>query len=303
MRFVSAQDNIVEALKGPFEHPYSFEHPHFAEILNDYQQSGLAPPNLVSELLTHDLGKVWSHLWEAMLFRHLSGLRHSLSNRSSARGQDGPDFSFQFEGKQVWVEAVVPAPGDISVDWLSPPTAEIRVREKPDRERVLRCTSCISDKQKKFANYQTRGIVGPDDITVIAVNICRLSDWDIDGCGISQSPLVMEALFPIGPIAVPITKQGRQDGPAINIPRFNVEKPNGTSISTANFLDPAFANVSAVVQAHQRYMDEKELALALVHNPLATNQLNGDCFGATKRFTATRRDDKYIIEDIVGAGD
>lgn len=173
------------------------------------------------------------------------------------------------------------------------------MREKPDRERVLRCTSCISDKQKKFADYQTKGIVGPDDITVIAVNICRLSDWDIDGCGISQFPLSMEALFPIGPIAVPITPKGEQAGPSMNVSRHSIEKATGAKVPTTNFLNPEFANVSAVVQAHQKDMHEKELVLALIHNPLANHQLSGSALRPQKEFVATSQGgDTYLIEEV-----
>ena len=197
---------------------------------------------------------------------------------------------------------MAPAPNGIPADSLSAylllPGDEVQVRSKPDQERVLRCTSCISDKQLKFADYLKKGIVGARDITIIAVNICRLSDFDIDGCGISQFPLAMEALFPIGCIAVPITREGKQVGPAVNVPRPTLEKATGTKISTANFLDPEFTNVSAVVQAHQKDMHEKELVLALIHNPLANNKLNGTFLRARREYVATERDDTFFIENI-----
>jgi hypothetical protein len=138
---------------------------------------------------------------------------------------------------------------------------EFRVKKKPDRERVLRCTSAIDAKQKKFAEYRTKGIVGTSDCLVIAVNICRLSDLDFDGNGISQLPLVMEAVFPIGPLGVPITQGGELDGPA-----------------------------------HQRHMIGNDLVLSMVYNPLARKPLPTGLFSVDKELVAEEKDDKYIIK-------
>lgn len=298
MRFTKAREQvngtsrIARSLEGRLDHP------HFGELLTGYWGSGLAPPHLISELETNDEGKLWSCLWEAMLFHHLTALGHSLRKITRAAGQYGPDFSFDYDGKTVWLEAVVPAPVGIPADWLSPPGREVRVRSKPDQERVLRCTSCISDKQQKFKDYLEKEIVGSRDITIIAVNICRLSDFDIDGCGISQFPLAMEALFPIGPIAVPITREGKQAGPAINVPRLTVEKVTGAKISTANFLNPEFTNVSAVVQAHQKDMHERDLVLALIHNPLANNKLDATLLKARSEYVATEQGDTFFIANV-----
>ena len=82
------------------------------------------------------------------------------------------------------------------------------MKTKPDDERVLRFTSAVADKRLKLDEYRAKGIVGANDCAVIAVNICRLSDWDPDGNGISQYPLSMEAVFPIGPLAVSLTSDG-----------------------------------------------------------------------------------------------
>lgn len=163
-------------------------------------------------------------------------------------------------------------------------------KTKPDVERVLRCASVIADKRKKFAQYRQKGIVWENDCTVIAVNICQLSDHDMDGNGISRYPLTMEALFPIGPLAVPIGLDGSL-GEAENTARFTLRKATGNEIPGAYFLETEFANVSAVVQAYQRDTHGKDLILATVHNPLALNPLPTGLFGARKEFVAEADDD------------
>jgi hypothetical protein len=161
----------------------------------------------------------------------------------------------------------------------------------------MRCTSVILDKLKKFEQYRKKGIIKPGECTVIAINICRLSDWDVDGNGISQYPLSIEAVFPVGPIAVPIDPDGRL-GQARNSSRYTVPKTSGKGIQTDNFLDPRYAGVSALVQAHQKDMYEKALSLAVIHNPLAAEKLPVGLFAAHKEFVPEHQGDQYQIRDV-----
>jgi hypothetical protein len=272
---------------------------HFGELLTQYGESGLSPPHLVAEIETADEGKLWSYIWEAMLYRHLRALGCSLRNHITAAGQHGPDFCVDHQGRTIWIEATVPSPEGIPADWLEPPRkGECRLKTKPDQQRVLRCTSAIDAKQKKFVEYRAKGIVGGGDCAVIAVNICRLSDWDVDGSGISQLPLLMEAVFPMGPLAFPITTAGEPDGPPQHMARFELKKVNGSEVRTANFLDPLFANISAVVQGHQKDMFDKSLLLSTVHNPLASSPLPLSLFGRHKEFVAEVRSDEYQIKFV-----
>ena len=271
---------------------------HFYRLIEEYAQSDSRPPHLVAEIETADEQKLWSYIWEAILYRHLRSLRYIPKNLTRASGQHGPDFAIQHGDKTIWIEAVVPSPEGVPAEWLELPRQnEIKARSMPDTERVLRCTSAICDKQKKFTEYQAKSIISPNDCTVIAVNICRLSDLDIDGNGISRCPLSMEALFGIGPIAVPILED-RTLGVAQNIPRYAIRKPSGKEVETVNFFSSTFANVSAVLQAHQRDLHQKPLILATIHNPLATNPLPRGIFHAHKEFVAKQEGEYFQIQNI-----
>lgn len=275
---------------------------HYSELLVPYALSGLAPPHLLSELETGDDGKFWSSVWEAMLYQHFIGLGFAPTNQSNSTGQNGPDFCFSHLGKTIWVEAVVPSPEGIPADYLEPPVAgEIRIKSTPDHQRVLRCTSAIADKKTKFGEYVTKGIVKADDCVIIAVNICRLSDWDVDGNGISQLPLALEAVFPVGPLAVPITPQGTLAGAARHMPRFAVQKVTGVDIQTANFLDPAYAGISGILQGHQKDVCNKPLVLDVIHNPLAHMPFQTGLFGAFKEFVAVETGEDYQLRDLASA--
>lgn len=114
---------------------------HYGSLLIEYLESGLSPPHIVAEIETGDEQKFWSAVWEAMLYRHLCQCGHSPRNSIRASGQHGPDFAIDHDGKTIWIEAVVPEPKGIPADWLEPPGREVRVKCKPDTERVVRCTS------------------------------------------------------------------------------------------------------------------------------------------------------------------
>jgi hypothetical protein len=271
---------------------------HFGDLLDEYAKSGLSPPHLVAEIETTDEQKLWSYIWEAMLYRFLSTSGYTPANTVKKSGQQGPDFCIQHKGQMIWIEAVVPSPEGISPEWLEPPIkGKITVKTKPDAPRVLRCTQAIKAKRDQLEKYRKKGIVGTSDSAVIAVNICRLSDWDVDGTGISQLPLVMEALFPIGPLAVPIMHDGTM-GQGQHVPRFSIEKAEGNNVEGAYFCDPAFAGVSAVVQAHQKDMYEKELFVATMHNPLASNPLPTGFFRAYREIIAEREGEYLRFTDI-----
>ena len=273
---------------------------HFGQLLIEYVEADIGPPHLDEELETGDEGKLWSCIWEAMLYRHLRAQGYEPIGVTKRTGQHGPDFRVEHAGRTIWIEAVVPGPQGIPADYLESPVlgGEIRVKTKPNDERVVRCTSVIADKRLKLDKYRATGIIGANDCAVIAVNICRLSDSDSDGNGISQYPLSMEAVFPIGPLAVPLTPDNKIDGPAQNVPRFAVRKASGKEVETGIFLTPDFAGVSAVIQAHQCHMHEKNLILSMIHNPLAVNKLPTGLFGAYKEFVAKEQDDGYEIRDV-----
>ena len=271
--------------------------PHYADLLFEYAASGLAAPHILSELETRDPHKLHSNIWEAMLYRHLVGCGHTLRNFSRRAGQSGPDFGVEWQGRTIWIEAVVPEPKGIPPEYIEPPQPG-RVYSIPDFERVLRCTQVISDKRRRFEEYQSKGIVGPNDCTVIAVNVSRLLFWDSDGMGISQRPLCAEAVFPIGPLQAIMTRSGEVTSPLHNGLRHEIEKANGAKVETMAFLDPAFANVSAVLQAYQSSLWDGPLILYTIHNPLSAVELPRRLFDARIEIVGTPVDDGYQLTDI-----
>jgi len=92
---------------------------YFSDLLSTYQDSGLAPPNLVEEITSCDDGKLWAHVWEALLYRHLLACGYEFRlDRVMKSGQHGPDFGIVNDGHTIWIEATTPSPEGILQDWL-----------------------------------------------------------------------------------------------------------------------------------------------------------------------------------------
>lgn len=273
----------------------------YTKLLLPYIESGVGPPHLVSEIETNDEGKLWSVLWEAMLFRQLTSQHYPLRSTSKRSGQIGPDFRTEYSDKPIWIEAIVPSPEGLPEDWLAPSQAgSVKVWSRPHEQMLLRCTSAIETKRKKIETYRSRNTIAPNDCVVVAINICRLSQWDIDGSGISQLPLMAEAVFPIGPLGVPISPEGKIDGPARHMPRFTIARKGASAIPTFAFLDERFAYISAVVQAHQRDPRDR-LLLSTIHNPLAINPLPLGLFGRVREFVTMPFGDEYNLADVAAS--
>jgi len=274
---------------------------HFGQLLSTYQCSGLAPPNLVQEVIGGGDGKFWSHIWETMLYRHFSNLGFTFRlDRVKKAGQLGPDFGLVHKGNTIWIEAVTPSPEGIPPDYLEPVRrGEVKVRTMPHEQMLLRWTSVVKDKRDKLQRYIDKKIILATDCTIIAVNGCRLSDFAVDDLGISQLPFAVEAVFPVGPIAVPITRDGQLSGEPTRIPRYAIRKPSGSAVSTANFLNPLYANVSAVMGCYRRDMIDGVLPLTIVHNPLASACLPRGVLGATKEYVADDQGDDYLVRQLI----
>lgn len=273
---------------------------HVVGLLDDYERSGLAPPHMLEEVTSGEEGKLWAHIWEAMLYRHLSERGFEFrESRVRKSGQLGPDFGILRSGHTVWIEAVVPAPAGILAEWLEPPRiGEFRPRSMPHEAMLLRWTSAIKDKRDKIATYIERGIVLSGDAVAIAVNSCRLADFVADDHGISQLPFAVEAVFPIGHLGIPITRDGRPDGEAQRMPRYSVRKATGAEVPTYAFLDPAFSMIGAIIGSNRREMAAGGLRLTVVHNPLATCPLEREAWGAEKEFVAEPAGDHYILRQL-----
>ena len=79
------------------------------------------------------------------------------------------------------------------------------------------------------------------------------------------------------------------------MPRFSIRQRQNTSVPTGIFLDPSYANLSAIMSAYQRHTIDRPLALTIVHNPHARTPLATGFLGALREYIAEENDDTYTL--------
>jgi hypothetical protein len=253
---------------------------YYAKLWLDFSASRLADTIFSSEIANGDEGKFWQRIWEALLARLLMQQGHKLSS-----ADEGPDFCLDYDGKKVWVEAMVPEPTGIPIEWAGPPKHN-EVTTVPFDEILLRWTSALKEKYEKLEGrtqngrmqpgFLEKGIVSKDDVYVVAINPCRLSSRPWIDEGTSRLPFAVEAVFPVGPWAIPIDEDN-QLGKAVSTQRFSIRNKNSSEVSTYSFLNPGYSNVSALIGCSPRkptsIFPSDDVKLIVVHNPLAKNRL------------------------------
>jgi type I restriction enzyme S subunit len=257
----------------------------------------------------------YPYLWEMLLACHFKGIGLDISS-----ADEGPDFKIDHQGQTIWVEAICPSPSGLPAEWLGPcPPGEVRVRDFPHVQMLLRWTAALKEKREKLTGrierdhktgerilkpgYLTRGVVGEGEPYVVAVSACRLgADSASLHCGISQFPFAVEAAFPVGPIEVVIDRKTMKKVDQRHAYRHRIKKPNGADVPTDSFLNPDYAGVSALLgtPAGLNAACGYKSPIALVHNPLATNVLPTGILGVDDEYVAEDRDDHYELHKVNG---
>ena len=256
------------------------------DLWDHFNQRGLAKGNFVADLISGDNSKLFQRLWEMLLARHL--IEQGFDTRSN---DPGPDFSFEIDGKKVWIEATAPEPTGLSEKWLSQRGAN-RV---PYEQILLRWTNALSVRKEKFLEYRRKGIVQNNDICAIAINEHLLRDGR--GLGVSQLPWAVEAVFPIGPLAVTINRRTGERSGLYNSERWSVRKLNKADVSTDSFLKQENRHISAVVGCSSCW--KPYARMSIVHNPFAVSGFPHKRFGADLEYICeSGEDEDYVIHEI-----
>jgi hypothetical protein len=255
----------------------------------------------------------YSYLWEMLLASHFKNIGLDISSADK-----GPDFRIDRSGQTIWVEAICPSPSGLPDDWLreSRP-GEVRVWSQPHEEMLLRWTSALKEKKEKLSGrlerdritgkevvgpgYAAKGIVGRNDAYVIAVGSCRLSRSETNThIGISQLPFAVEAVFPVGPIEVVMSRETMETVDTRHGHRWYIRKPSGAEVPTDSFLNPDYAGVSAILgsPAGVNAACRSKTPIVVVHNPLAINRLPIGILGAGEEYVAEDKGDYYELRDI-----
>lgn len=187
----------------------------------------------------------------------------------------GPDIATWVNGTRLWIEAVAPDSGS-GADAV--PGRDRRGRQQgsiwhghPPREEslILRCTSALSTKRSKLAEYTSAGIVAPGDALVIALTLGGIPDSDVSS---PDLPLIIKALFGIGRFFVAVSVDGSGTIEKGFKERPEVTKQSGSTVAATFFHEPESRGISGVLYTNRAiWSAPRHLGsdLIFVHNPEA----------------------------------
>lgn len=283
------------------------------DLYHQYAAWGLKDANFDQNFTDGRDEHFYPYLWEMLLARHFKDIGLDVSS-----ADEGPDFVINHQGQTIWVEAIYPSPTGLPAEWLeacSP--GEPRVQHFPHEQILLRWTAALKEKKEKLTGrieqdntrgekilkpgYLERGVVGEDEPYVVAVSACRLGlSALLLYHGISQTPFAVEAAFPVGPIELVFNRETMKMVDQRHAYRPIIKKQNGAEVPTDNFLNPDYAGVSAILgtPAGLNAACGEKFPIALVHNPLATNELPVGILGADEEYVAEDKGDHYELHVV-----
>jgi type I restriction enzyme S subunit len=270
----------------------------------EYLEKGLGERDAEERLCSPRDEIYWQQLSEVLFARQLTQAGLLPSHRGS-----GPDFLIEHEQRRIWIEVICPTPAGIPADWFA--HEDFKVRALPHETMLLRWTSAIKEKSEKLigtregpaTGYLAKGIVGVDDVYVVAINGRLLRSRFPQLEGISQLPFAVEATFSVGPYAVTINHETLELTAGGHQYRPLIPKPNGAQVPAGTFLDPRFAPISAIwaMDADESLLVDHQQPVVVVHNPGALNPLSPNLLPAFFEYVAISGDDYYQLQRLNGS--
>ena len=208
----------------------------------------------------------------------------------------GPDLCIEGESP-VWVEAIAVERG-ASEDRVKTQeerrdtnTSHIKgvwTGELPSEESlILRCTSAMALKSQKFKEYKSQGIVGCDDICLVAISLGKVEGVSLF-FGTRPESIFLKAFFGIGEEYIAYTpnsgggiRRGHHHRPA-------VVKASGSTVSACQFLSNDAIDVSGLLGTCVDVFNVKSVPseILLVNNPNALAPLSSGTLNIGTEFRA-----------------
>ncbi len=223
-------------------------------------------------------------LWEMILTNTFKTRGYSPKKVSN----QGPEFFIEISGKRFWVEAIAPGPGT-GADAVPPPPSPVAPGElneddqpynPPYEKIILRLTSALATKLKKYEKDQREGRVSKSDGFILAINGNKaVNGWDLAADTIHS---IIKAVLPFGPEFVSLDPKVKEIVESGILYRPEISKGNESSVSTCWFQSESSKGISLLVYSECRNLGLlKRLGseFRFIHNPLANHPIPEGVFG------------------------
>jgi len=218
-----------------------------------------AEPEFLEDAKRDFHAKIWE-MYLACVF-----LKNGLQLQKKTK-KEGPDICLSVQPKPIWIEAIAPRSGT-GADAVPGYKWGVVYDETPKDKVLLRFTSAIIEKHKKYQNYIRDKIISKDDPYIIAVN-----------GGIVPHAIVVDilsCLFSYGDPVVIFDKRTKKQVDFGHEYRDTIKKSNDAPVSTNIFEDETYNGISAVLYSVSNVVIHPKnigTEIQFVHNPMAKNE-------------------------------
>lgn len=152
----------------------------------------------------------------------------------------GPDFHFKYKSNNYYIEAIAPQMGN-NKECLN--AMESGVSTLPEKKFLLRITSGLDEKIRKYKKYIEKSIVSENDILIIAISSCNLGQYG----SLMDFPVsaINKVLYDIGNLAIDI-----ESGEKFLVKYNGIEKESGAIIPTNFFMNKENDFISGVLYSN-----------------------------------------------------
>lgn len=184
--------------------------------------------------------------------------------------KEGPDLHLRWNNRSIWVEATAPESGT-GVNAV-PDYKFNEVSDQPVDQIILRLTSAIQEKFKKYKGYMDKEIIKPDDFFVIAINGGRIRHAIAE----QHIPYVIKSVLPFGNLVLTLRKDSMEIVGSNYEYMDTISTVKGSPVATNIYENKDYAGISAVIYSWMNIVNRPSkigIEIHLVHNPLADNKL------------------------------
>jgi len=235
--------------------------------------SPFADPHFREDAKHHFLQRFWEmYLACTLLYRGFEIKRV---------GNEGPEFYFLCGERRIWVEAIAPGPGD-GIDRVHKSKLG-EVDTISDEKLIMRYTHALLEKHRRYEAALAKGILQPDDQMLLAINCRGIPDAPLG----AEIPFVLKAFLPLGALTVVLDRDTMKIKDSYHQRREAVVKQSGAHVDTTSFLNPKFAEFSAILHSAVDCTDHStELGddFLVLHNPAASHALPRNLFDWCRQF-------------------
>ncbi len=202
--------------------------------------------------------------WEMYLAGALLDMGLPLVPRSARQKPGaGPDLQV---GSNTWIEAIAVTSGS-GPDAIVPPAINV-ASDVPDEQMKLRLIFGVDEKRRKFERYRQNGLVGPDDICIVALNAALVQPVHFEW----HPPRIVRALMEFGSPVLVLNRSNGQVVERTNYYQGSVKKMSGSSVSQGMFHDGTCSPISACLYSVVGILADKHplgCDFHMVHNATA----------------------------------